>query len=398
MYWLFPLCLLNVPVYGLWSDGACVQSTCVNATYVAGSLTYELQVTDSVGWTGLGFGRQMVNTHMVIMWANEDGTTTLSQRYAKAHIQPEPSDEPPHVATLVQPAKKTRPAGSTVFAFKIPVNETYFSAAFSKHSIVWAYSRRKPSSNRPSATIYYHDARGVFNLNMKSDTEKIPGNEDESVPLSSFERLTILHGLFLSFGFLVLLPTGGLVARYARSFTSKWLKIHQACNMFAGIPVITLGSTLAFTAILLNEGSHLADFHHRCGIALLTMYFLQVGLGIFIHRKRPTGGPSHPGRNVIHVALGLIIITCAFFQINGGVYEWEAKTGRTIHRNWLTALRVWSLVLPLLYIGGLALLPRQFGQEKEARRSRYIALSDGSDLSQTVSNADEDGLVERDAT
>jgi len=55
---------------------------------------------------GRGFGRQMIGTHMVIMWENGHGTT-LSQRYAKGYREPEPVDVPPWVSAVVQPTQMT---------------------------------------------------------------------------------------------------------------------------------------------------------------------------------------------------------------------------------------------------------------------------------------------------
>ena len=50
-----------------------------------------------------GFGAQMINTHSVILWRNNDGTTTLSQRYATGYREPRPVDNPPRIATLIEP-------------------------------------------------------------------------------------------------------------------------------------------------------------------------------------------------------------------------------------------------------------------------------------------------------
>jgi len=52
-----------------------------------------------------GFGTRMVNTHSVIMWKNDDGTTTLSHRYADTYSEPHVVAEPPRVATIVEPKK-----------------------------------------------------------------------------------------------------------------------------------------------------------------------------------------------------------------------------------------------------------------------------------------------------
>src|SRR5687767_7785142 len=42
----------------------------------------------------------MVNTPMVLMWGNADGTVTLSQRSTAGYIMPTVDPAPPRVATL----------------------------------------------------------------------------------------------------------------------------------------------------------------------------------------------------------------------------------------------------------------------------------------------------------
>lgn len=49
---------------------------------------------------GSGFGTQMSNNPMVILWSNPDGSTTLSQRIARSWVMPEVVDNPPRIATL----------------------------------------------------------------------------------------------------------------------------------------------------------------------------------------------------------------------------------------------------------------------------------------------------------
>ena len=46
----------------------------------------------------------MSHTHSVIMWRNQDGTTTLSQRYASGYHEPKLENAPPRVATIVEPS------------------------------------------------------------------------------------------------------------------------------------------------------------------------------------------------------------------------------------------------------------------------------------------------------
>ena len=58
----------------------------------------------------------MIGSHMVIMWENDNGSTTLSQRYAKAYLEPEPVDSPPWVATIVRPTEMTVRSTSVIFS------------------------------------------------------------------------------------------------------------------------------------------------------------------------------------------------------------------------------------------------------------------------------------------
>ena len=46
---------------------------------------------------GSGFGGQMSNTPLVILWPNSNGTVTLSTRQASGHVQPTPVASPPRV-------------------------------------------------------------------------------------------------------------------------------------------------------------------------------------------------------------------------------------------------------------------------------------------------------------
>lgn len=45
----------------------------------------------------------MAHSHMVLVWPNDDGTVTLSQRYAIGHHEPGLVANPPRVATIVEP-------------------------------------------------------------------------------------------------------------------------------------------------------------------------------------------------------------------------------------------------------------------------------------------------------
>jgi putative effector of murein hydrolase LrgA (UPF0299 family) len=64
----------------------------------------------------------------------------------------------------------------------------------------------------------------------------------------------------MSFGFLVFLPAGVIVARYARTFTTGWFKIHRICNIFVALPVVMFGFVLGIV-MQLDKGLSLPDVH-----------------------------------------------------------------------------------------------------------------------------------------
>ena len=41
------------------------------------------------------------------MWKNDDGSTTLSQRYASRYAEPRPVSNPPRIAKAIEPKKST---------------------------------------------------------------------------------------------------------------------------------------------------------------------------------------------------------------------------------------------------------------------------------------------------
>lgn len=53
---------------------------------------------------------------------------------------------------------------------------------------------------------------------------------------------------------------------------------------------------------------------------MLMLYLLQVWLGRYIHRRRAEGlvpaNKPHPPSNILHVCLGLLVMTLAFFQVH----------------------------------------------------------------------------------
>lgn len=115
---------------------------------------------------------------------------------------------------------------------------------------------------------------------------------------------------------------------------------------------------------------------------------MQCGLGALIHFVKPVS--RRPPQNYVHAVLGLLLIGLAFWQVRTGYHlEWPRVTGRGSAPNGVNvAWIVWVVVslcrvprlygrtlsilcdklVPVLYMAGLAFLPRQFNKEKAGRR------------------------------
>ncbi|KAJ7185879.1 hypothetical protein C8R46DRAFT_1061958 [Mycena filopes] len=204
------------------------------------------------------------------------------------------------------------------------------------------------------------------------------GEGDEfSIPLTSIEVMARNHALLCSIGFLVLLPLGALLPRYARTFTNRWFWGHAIMQLVISGPVIFAGWALGSrTAHKLHlDGLH--DPHQQIGIALLAMYVTQLVLGTFIHYvKMPAVFRGHRlPQNYLHVALGLAILALAAYQVHYGLYtEWAFATGG-LHEVEDSAMHAWLaliIVFWVLYFLGMAFIPRQFSKEKEGREQMQM--------------------------
>ncbi|EEB95651.1 hypothetical protein MPER_05340, partial [Moniliophthora perniciosa FA553] len=75
----------------------------------------------------------MLNSPMVVLWPNSDGTITLSQREADAYTEPKVVQDPDRVASLVQGSSSVA-SGNIKFTFTIP-------------TIIWAWGEVNPGSS-----------------------------------------------------------------------------------------------------------------------------------------------------------------------------------------------------------------------------------------------------------
>ncbi|KAJ7429023.1 hypothetical protein B0H11DRAFT_2267605 [Mycena galericulata] len=154
----------------------------------------------------------------------------------------------------------------------------------------------------------------------------------------------------------------------------SWFWPHATMNLLVTGPLVFTAFALGYQATTASETPHFHDPHQKIGLVLLILYLAQVSLGAFIHFvkvPRTFPGGRRP-QNYLHAVLGLAIIGLASFQTHYGLWtEWALINGNAHPVSW-HCKRFWlGIVVGMftLYAFGLALVPRQFKQERAARQA-----------------------------
>jgi len=357
----------------------CSSSMCLSATVNGSNIDYVLSSLGkhTLGWMGMGFGQKMAGSPMVIMWANA-GKVIISQRTASRQVMPTVDPNPSRVASLADSLSSI--AGDTSsFGFTIP------SDGNTKPYVIFAYGVDPPGSSAADATILLHYDYSSTQLDLSGSSSTTTGgsstggtststgaNSSTSNPLMSYERMIIAHGILCVLGFMLFLPAGALLPRLFRTFTSTWFSGHWILQFGLAGPTIIAGIALGVQAVSSAGALHLDDDHKRVGVVICVLYILQLVLGAVIHWVKPKNSRRRPIQNYAHAVVGLFIIGLAIHQVyNGYTEEWPKTTGRGSLPNGVNILfYVWMALIAVLYVGGLALLPKQYKQEKESRAKR----------------------------
>ncbi|KAJ8483230.1 hypothetical protein ONZ45_g14678 [Pleurotus djamor] len=427
---ILALCLSSyfLPVaLAIKGDSWCGFHLCVNATVDEFSVNYQLTAkSQAVGWMAIGFGKRMINSHMVIVWKNHSNRTSISQRITEQYREPHTIIYPPRRATVDDVTDFWAPPGWQSLAFRIPKNTTVLPQGHTSEPYIWAVSNVQPSGGDADETLHMHYAQGHFELDLTkdlpeagSDVATIPAAPTRPVsppketmssrpsiskgdgaakpnthvaephkpapvvhesPYEKHDKLVLLHGVLLSAGFLVFLPLATLVARWGRTITEHWFKVHWIFNMLVGVPVVTLGWLLGPLAVMNRGSGHFRDAHQICGFVLYALFLVQVFLGRRIQSRPPNhDGPAHPPSNIIHMVFGLTILGFAVFQTHSGLNEWESSLSQSLPPVIWRVWQAWVIILPIIYLVGFAFLPKQLALERSGAQvipGNYIALSD----------------------
>lgn len=109
-------------------------------------------------------------------------------------------------------------------------------------SVIWAAGLENPGDSAVDAYLVQHVVAGNFTLNLTKPiaTHSVNGSQiitppisnstyptgSADIPLENYQKMIIAHALFCAIGFLFMLPLGGLLARYIRTFYPVWFRLH----------------------------------------------------------------------------------------------------------------------------------------------------------------------------
>jgi hypothetical protein len=193
----------------------------------------------------------MANTPMVIVWPNSDGTVTLSQRKAPQEVMPTVDPNPPRVATLDMSAVSLS-GNNPKITWTIPADSN-------SNDLIWAFGNVNPDSSAVDATLTIHLNSGPTQINLQNtltSDSKDPTNPVSTIsqassgntsttntptepmsltrPLLSYEKYIVAHAILMVIGFLLLLPLGAIIARYVRTFSPVWFRMHWIIQWVLG--------------------------------------------------------------------------------------------------------------------------------------------------------------------
>ena len=177
---------------------------------------------------------------------------------------------------------------SPILAFDVPKNNDTIQ------SLVWAFGVTIPPAD-PSASIEQHLDAGNLSLNLtkKLDESSIGSalastttiqsatlattsalapsqsfSTTAATTLSHTDGVLVAHAALSAAGFLILLPLGTLVARWARVFTPKWFTAHWFINVVLGIPLTCVGWALGPLAVARRGMGHIVTPHQVSFLAI----------------------------------------------------------------------------------------------------------------------------------
>ncbi|KAG0144072.1 hypothetical protein CROQUDRAFT_47839 [Cronartium quercuum f. sp. fusiforme G11] len=305
-----------------------------NATHAKFEIVLSMKLAE-LGWIAIGHGTRMSNSRMMIMWPAVDATENekwiLSYRSATGHIIPK-SIQVPEIETPLEILQLTAFNHSNVaFSFTRPLLITASDRLQRKpgQAFVWAISSSRPSEDNPKGSLLYHDlGYGTVTLNLGQQilpdgTIKPETNSLQDLTHSyRHDGLITVHATVLSLAWIICAPAAILSARFMRSRSSEWIRVHLILHTLT-VLLTLIGVICASVAV--GAGSHFDSHQKKMGFMVVIAMLFQVVEGYAIHAYANKFRPCRPLQNWLHILFGCSLVLLSWFTVIFGIKEWEMQ-------------------------------------------------------------------------
>lgn len=327
----------------------------------------------------------MSGANMLVGWVS-NGQPVWTHRSAEGHAAPTAGlakgtiDLHSHVTRV-----SSTNGGMTVISWSFPQKSSPGNA----FPHIWAAkSSDTPTGSGDTAHIGLHDEQGVLPLDLTlryhgeapkappgvtalaaygggtASTSSSSGSSSSSSGMGTsgrnldtyHNRVWIAHMVFMILAWLILVPAAILVGRFGRGLL-KWFPVHRNLHL-AALVSLFIGFFLAVGATSNAKRAHFDGRHQKLGLSLFILPLAQALLGQFGHVFRRQKGVRV--QNYVHIVLGLLLFCLAVWNFHLG---FEAWVWWRVPNAASYVVYAWAAVLGTVYLGGMALLPRQLKDE-----------------------------------
>lgn len=346
----------------------------LNADKSTGDLYFHLSSPAGNTWVGVGIGSEMKDALMFIAYPsdNEQGVT-ISPRIGSGHTEPTSASDisieklSGNGLTGANTVSGNGRTTSNIIADGVCRSCSQWNGG----SIDWSNTQQPfifavgpvfpmISSDSLSAGLSRHIFYGDFTMDMTAATSSSGG----AVPLGPYttkdasqaqdtkfddDPAPRIHGLVMSFVFVIALPLGALLLRVWNKIKGhiivQCIALVLFCMAFAGGCVVSMQY---------NRSKHFNSAHQIIGILMLLAFFAQLGLGAYHHRifKREQRKTIF---GKIHLYLGPAIIFLGV--INGflgfdlaGSSSHISNSTRSVDTNIFTGARILAIPYAIIVL------------------------------------------------
>jgi len=268
---------------------------------------------DYIGFS-FSSGSQMVGNAAVIVYRDGDGGAVARDYFLGAKSSQGVSVENRQNLSLIEGSfRNGLLAGRFVRKLTVPGEPDFPVLSPGDTNALWAVGARTGSD---VLNIHSQRAAGVIDLGAV-------GVEAPAPVASSLKASLVAHAVLMGLSWVVLVPSGVLIARYLKGAGPIWFQLHRAIN--------SLGVLMFFIAwiIGLAEGSRTSKTHLSLGSIAVILGVLQVVNALLRPHAPDAGGPtkqrfiwflihSNAGRLAIILAIANVFVGLNLPAVSAG--------------------------------------------------------------------------------